>query len=131
MTLQVLSWVAHPGPEEAELLIKLCRQLNDDTTPEWILLEHAANRAQIWRCMDGLVVTQLHTNPDGRELFVLGIVGHGIIGALEDAASDLKEVGKSFECSAIGGHVSRPGLKKLYDALGAEPVYTYYKMEIE
>jgi len=131
MTLQVLSWVADVGPEEAELLIKLARDDPDGNDATYYILEHQANRLQIWRCADGLVLTQLHTNANGKELFVRGIVGRGILRVLSEAASDLKAIGRSFGCVSIGGNAMRPGLKKLYDALGASPVYTYYVMEID
>ena len=129
--LAALTWVGQVEPEDIEKLEALAKTTPEGSDATWIVLEHAANRLQIWRCADGLVVTQLLTNPNGKELFVYGIVGRGIIGRLEDAANDLKQIAKSFGCNKIGGNVLRKGLEKLYLALGARPVYTYYAMEVE
>lgn len=129
--LAVMTWVSQAEPEDIAKLERLCKEVNDGSDVAWVLLEHAANRLQIWRCADGLVVTQLLTETNGRELFVYGIVGRGIIGRLESAANDLKQIAKSFGCNKIGGNVLRPGLAKLYEALGARPIFTYYAMEIE
>lgn len=131
MTLQVLSWLNSVGPEEADLLVRLCRDDPDGNDATFYILEHAANRLQIWRCADGLVLTQLLTNAKGKELFVRGIVGRGILRVLAELADDLKIIGKSFGCSYIGGNNMRPALAKLYDKLGALPVYTYYELEID
>lgn len=131
MTLQVLSWLNEVGPNEAALLMKLARDDPDGVDATYYILEQQANRLQIWRCADGLVLTQLLPGVVGKELFVRGIVGRGILRVLKEAAADLKKIGRSFGCVSVGGNAGRAGLKKLYDELGASPVYTYYKMEID
>lgn len=127
--LKVLSFAKTLDAADIVLLEKLARQPNSMSL-EQLLLERSLHRACVWKMPKALVVTQTLENGDGRELFVYGIVGRGMLRVLDDLAEDVRQIALAAKCDSIGGNVTRRGLEVLYERLGATPLYTYYRMEI-
>jgi len=128
--LQVLSWPEEFTTDELHLLFKLAKQLDDGLKLEDYIRLVEEQKLQIWRCGQGLILTQTTISGGKRQLEVYGIVGRGILSVLDEACADLKVIAETFQCESIGGQVARPGLQKLYEKLGAAPVFTYYQLEI-
>lgn len=126
--LEVLEFLSELQPWHVELAVKIARQVGDD--PQWLIDERNAGRAGFWQVGRTLVVTQIISDDTVREFFVYGVAGSGIIKVLDCVARDVRTIAAEFDCSRIGGNVRRRGLEKLYQLLGGEPIYTYYRLEI-
>lgn len=128
--LEVLQFVRELSAKQTDILIHLCKVEPECGTLESIIDAWFGGRMAIWSTGEGLVLTQINTLAKGRELFVFGIAGRGMIRVAQEIKRDLQVIARTFECDSIGGDVRRPGLKKLYDAFGAEQVSVYYRLEI-
>ena len=129
--LQVLQWMETPSEAELGLLAKATKAAGDGATVLELLAERDASRLQIWRAADCLVFTKTILSKGKRSLLVYNLVGRGILREVEKICSDLKVIAKTFECRSISGNVERPGLKMLYEKLGAAPVAVVYELEID
>jgi hypothetical protein len=128
--LSTLEFAVLFSPEEFGLLEKLCAQFADGNTPASLIAAHRSGVMNIFRAGEGLVLLQTVSEGEARELIVYGLIGRGILAKADEVCADLKAIAREFECGSIGGNVTRPGLKRLYDKLGAKPVSVYYQLEL-
>ena len=128
--LSTLAFVTTFSAEDCALLEKLCKHFADGNTPMSLIAAHRSGVMNIFRAGQGLVLLQTVSEGEARELVVYGLLGRGILAKADKVCADLKAIAREFECGSIGGNVSRPGLKRLYDKLGAKPVSVYYQLEL-
>lgn len=130
--MKVLQKVSVPSFQQLAQLENLCSKLWDGTTIEDIEIEIIAERLACYQTKDGnaLVLTEVLTHNNGKELFVFGIVGSGIIRQRHEIFADLELVAKSLSCCWIGAQAIRSGSNWLGESLGFAPVSTRYVKEI-
>src|SRR5690606_26076328 len=105
LSLKILSFAKKLDADDIRLLEKLTRQPNAMSL-QTLLTERGLHRVQVWKMPKALVVTQTLENGDGRELFVYGIVGCGMLRVLDDLADDVKAIARAARCDSIGGNVT-------------------------
>lgn len=116
--------------EELERLEKLFWNGEDLTD---LLLMVASDGLAVWvpasapRC---LVLTQIVNHRRGRELYLYGIVGAGILEVAEEVIADLKVLAEANGCSMIGAQGLVPGWDRITKKLGFRVVATHYLMEL-
>lgn len=115
-------------------LAKVCGVSYTGVTPEGLLPELVAGTLAMWRVNGGaagVVLTQILQHPGGRELYMWGMAGKGIIENIETIYDGLKAYGASQGCRWVGGRALRPGLTRVYEKLlGVRPFAAHFVKEI-
>lgn len=117
------------GPGDRDLLEELVGVLWDGTSAEDIVLDILLGNLAAWRVDGGLVLTMVCVHPRGRELFVYGIVGSGILAQGREIVRRLREIAAESGCSMIGAQGVPRGWLRAATRLGFAPVSTRYLME--
>ncbi len=122
------------SPEDWKLLDKTLQSVHNgmNTTT----FSELANRGaiQLWRWFSGstrgLMMTEILEGDNGRRLNIVGLAGTGYFKCSEHIKAGLIHFATENGCWELVGEVSRPGLMRLYESLGAVPVYTTYSLRI-
>jgi hypothetical protein len=78
----------------------------------------------------GLILIQPVDHPQGRELFLYGIAGRGMMEQDELILDDLRTIAKVLECNMIGGEGIPKGWMRYGPTKGFKPVAVRYVMEL-
>jgi len=130
VNLSFLEYITKFNAADMKLIDKLVRQLDEGDNLTTVMAQHFLGTMNVFRAGEALVLTQTVSVKGHSQLVVYGLIGRGIISNAEKICDDLRTIAKTFGCSSVGGNVSRPGLARLYQTLGAKPVYTFYELEL-
>lgn len=119
LILFVRIFLADFQPSDLQRLSKLDK-IGSDRVPAEELLEAVADgRLAAWRIGDrGLLLTSIR----GDILIINGLTGSGLIPHASAIFERLQVMRNKAGCRTIQGEVSRPGLRRLYEALGLRTV---------
>jgi len=104
-----------------------------DQTPYITVLSRILNRELVlWetKAKLGLVITEVLVHPRGKELFVFGITGAGILPKRDAILEDIMEMAAENNCKFLGASAIREGSNWLGKTLGFTPVATRYIKEL-
>lgn len=98
-------------------LLVACRSSYTGIKPADVARTAYEGLMQIWRVgdQDGIVLTQIHQHPGGRELFVVALAGEHMIRNIYRVYSDLAAYAAVQDCKWVTGLVPREGLQMLYE----------------
>ena len=99
------------------------------TTAEEILLGASRGRFQLWRLSNGVAVTGVLQDGNGRNLFIYCAAGRGIVKELKE---ELQKVARAFGCKRIGGMATGTRVR-LFLKLGCKEIARemYYEVPSE
>lgn len=137
MGLQLPEWmnIAYTALTDDDLagIVKICKMHPLGIKPEAVIQQIAANRMSVWRLKDEdtnvRLLLEIVVNPEGNELRIFGVFGRGLFKRINDAMEFCKLFANKYFCQAITGDVYSKGLAKLYESLGAKPIFTRYMLE--
>lgn len=78
----------------------------------------------------GLILLETYDWAKGRELHIYGMAGSDILSHGKVIVEDLKALAAHYGCSMIGGSGVPKGWMRAAPALGFQPIYTHYVMEL-
>lgn len=113
------------------LMSKLCSRFWDGTKSLEVAKMIHAEDLTVFEVEGGLVLLQPIDHPIGRELYLYGIVGEGILKQGEAIVRDMKLLAKWWNCSMLGAEGLAEGWLKAAVNLGFRPVSTRYLMELD
>lgn len=100
-------------------LDKMCKVDFTEAEPKHYIADAVVGTVQFWDFAKGkgLVMTQILNHPGGKELFVLGIAGEGLVKRFKTLNEILQQYAKFIGARWIGGNVSNLRLVPLYEKL--------------
>lgn len=81
--------------------------------PKVMLESFVSGSRQLWSLGNGVLITQTHHHPAGKELFIWGIAGEGIVRKYREIYEALKEYALENGMRWIGGYAPKEGIIKL------------------
>lgn len=119
-------------PEHKDLIRGLLHKLWDGTRLADVLRKIGEGDLYLFATVDNscLVLTEVIVHPKGKELFIYGITGRGILKNKHEVVEDFKELAKRLDCKWVGAEALRDGWTWLAKGLGFEAVSTRYLKEI-
>lgn len=119
--------------EDLAGIVRICA-LDPQSKPAMEIVQLIAEqKLGFWRLRDDKVdvrlVLEICIHPDGNELLVWGVFGRGLFGKFAEILEFCKLQANRFFCTSITGKVYSKGLMKLYESIGAKPLYTKYRLE--
>lgn len=129
----MMSPVLSIEPWMIEPLERLVRRFWDGTTVVDLVLQINTGDILAWvpvYAPKTLVLTQIIDHPRGRELYLYGLAGAGIIKVADQFVADLQMLARVNGCFMIGASAIVPGWDKIAKRLGFKPVATQYMMEL-
>lgn len=120
--------------EDLAGIVRICKLNPIAVDPKKIIQRIAGQELSFWRLRDEKadvrLVFQINVHPDGNELLIWGVFGRGLFGRFADIAEFCKLMANKYFCRYITGEVYSKGLMKLYETIGAKPVFTKYMLEV-
>jgi hypothetical protein len=119
--------------EDLKGILKVCKLNPRGLTPKEVVQRIAAQQLSFWRLReddaDVRLILEIRVHPGGNELFIFGVFGRGLFGKISTALEFCKLIANKYFCQEITGNVYSKGLAKLYEGIGAKPIYTKYMLE--
>lgn len=119
--------------QDLQGIIRVCK-LNPlgNQAPE-IVRKIAEQHLSFWRMRsenaDVRLILEIQVHPYGNELLILGIFGRGLFAHIGECVEFCKLMANKYFCERITGEVYSKGLQKLYEKIGAKPMFTKFMLE--
>ena len=100
-------------------LVKMCRVDFTGAEPKHYIADALDGKIQFWdfKHGQGLLMTQILNHPGGKELFILGLAGEGLVKEFKRLNDVLQQYAVFINARWIGGNVSNLRLVPLYEKL--------------
>lgn len=119
--------------EDLAGIMRICKLNPLGDKPADVIRKIAGQNLSFWRLRkddaDVRLILEIRVHPGGNELLIFGLFGRGLLRHVPECLAFCKLVANKYFCVRITGEVYSKGLMKLYEKLGAKPVFTKYILE--